>query len=84
MKERFFNILRSYLKFAPEAEVFDWNEPLKNMGLDSMASINLVIVIEDEFGIIIPDEYLNAATFRSAATLYQMIGKVMDTTDTIK
>lgn len=62
-------VLRRHLRLlAPEAALPP-GEPLGNLGLDSMAAINLLLELETAFGIQIPDDLLSAETFETFASL---------------
>ena len=72
-KEQLFGILGKHLKHLKADAVFDWHKPLKEYGLDSMSSINLLFDIEDSYGIIIPDEKLNGYNASTGTALLQLI-----------
>ncbi|WP_207696112.1 acyl carrier protein [Enterococcus sp. DIV0212c] len=66
-------------KFIQE-EIKDSNKNLKlrDLGMDSMASIELLIEIEKEFKIQIPDKYLTPDTFESFNNLKKAISNILN------
>jgi acyl carrier protein len=70
---QFVAILRNHLKYLrPDAEL-DLHQPLKPLGLDSMAAVDLLLDIEDAYGVTLPDKYLTEQTFSTSATLWSVI-----------
>ncbi|MFE7778860.1 phosphopantetheine-binding protein [Streptomyces sp. NPDC057445] len=72
MDPRFTELLTPFLKYLRGQELTE-NSVLRELGLDSMQSIELLFAIEDTFGISLPDEDLNDATFATAGTLWKAI-----------
>lgn len=72
MDERFAEMLRPFLQFLNDREITP-DSGLRELGLDSMKAIELLFAIEDTFGISLPDEDLNDATFATAGSLWQAI-----------
>jgi acyl carrier protein len=76
------NTLESLLRKHLPAQVGNRlrsDSKLSDLGLDSIRAIDLLIDLEETFGITFPDLMLNAETFRSAATLEEAIRKLRDT-----
>lgn len=66
----FINIIRQHLKYlAPEAAL-DPDAELRSLGLDSMAAVNLMLDLEDEFEVLLPDSHLIAEAFRTTRSLW--------------
>ena len=65
--------LRRNLQFPPDEEPFPFDTNIWELGLDSIAAINLLIDLEGSFGIVFPAELLTEETFRTAATLDRAI-----------
>ncbi len=61
--------LRSYGNEQPLAPDLD----LRDAGVDSLALVDLLIAVEDAFGIEFPDELLTGATFRTPAALWAAV-----------
>lgn len=53
----------------------DLNVPIMELGFDSMATVRLIILIEEEYDIEIPDDYL---LFDSESTLEGLINTVTE------
>jgi len=62
-------VLRPHLRFLDPGATIAPDEPLGDLGLDSMAAINLLLDLETTFGVQIPDDLLSAETFETLASL---------------
>lgn len=51
---------------------------LADLGLDSLATVSLIMELEDSLRISIPDEALVSETFRTAAALWAVVSDLMD------
>ncbi len=69
-------ILRPYLRLAASEAPIQMDEDLGKLGLDSMASIELLMQLEEQLGIVIPDEMLTAETFATGNHLLAVIEKL--------
>jgi acyl carrier protein len=49
---------------------------LRNHGLDSLATIEVLIQLEDAYGVSIPDTLLTADTFATPASLWRVLVEV--------
>ena len=72
MDPRFTELLTPFLKFLGEQEITA-ETSLREQGLDSMQAIELLFAIEDTFGVVLPDEDMNDATFDNAGSLWNVI-----------
>lgn len=72
MDEHFEDLLRPYLPLLGDRPVTA-ETPLRDLGLDSMQSVDLLFAVEDEFAVALPDEALNETTFATAGSLWQAI-----------
>ena len=73
IKEKISEILFDNLKYLKEHGDFDWNKDLKFYGLDSMSLVSILLALEVEFDISIPEEFLSAETLKTADSLYQIV-----------
>ena len=65
--------LRRSLAFIEPDQPFPMETDLEELGLDSMGAINLLLDLEETFGIVFPDALLTAETFQTGASLEQAI-----------
>lgn len=75
MDANFVALLRSHLKYAGDLPITG-DSGLRDLGLDSLRSIELLFAVEDAYGVVIPDESLTDATFETADTLWAVIEKM--------
>lgn len=73
MNETLRQILIRHGRLSRAAQDIPDNADLFAAGLDSLAVVNVMLAIEDEFGIEIPDNYLNRASFSSIRAMAGMI-----------
>ena len=66
-------IVRPHLKFLESDAPLAADTNLGQAGLDSMASINLILDLEDELDISIPDDLLTENTFATIANIRELI-----------
>lgn len=69
------DILRPKLRFLGPNESIPLSRNLGELGLDSMASIDLLLDIETELGVSIPDEMITVDTFSTVENLLEVIHK---------
>ena len=69
-------ILRSKLRFLSADAAVPKDEDLGKLGLDSMASIDLLMEIEHQLGVQIPDEMMTVDTFSTGNHLLAVIEKL--------
>ena len=74
LDSRFAAIVRRHLHLLAPAEELAPDAPLRELGLDSMATVGLVIDLESELGIAFPESSLTAETFADAASLWRAVG----------
>lgn len=72
MDNNFSTMLRPYLKYAGTIDI-GADSVLRDLGLDSMRAIELLFAIEDTYGVVMPDEYLNDVAFATAGSLWAAI-----------
>jgi acyl carrier protein len=74
MLDRAFDqILRRHLKYLEPGAALDPDQPLRELGLDSMQAVELLFDIEDHFSRVLGDEDLTEETFATAASLWAVI-----------
>lgn len=77
MNADFADLLRGYLKYAGGEPITDGSR-LRDLGLDSMRSIELLFAVEDAYGVVIPDERLTDETFETASTLWSVVEELRE------
>ncbi|MGW0411557.1 phosphopantetheine-binding protein [Streptomyces collinus] len=76
MDPRFAELLRPFVKLAGPGEItITPDTDLRRLGVDSMQAIELLFSLEDTFGIALPDEEMNDATFATAGSLWQAVSR---------
>ena len=68
----FQDLLRPHLPYADTGELAACDE-LAALGLDSMSIVALLGDLEDRFGVELPDEILNEATFATVGSLWETL-----------
>jgi acyl carrier protein len=67
--EVFLRILRNYLKQIGDAYSLTMESNLYELGLDSTAAVNLLLELEETYGVIFPDALLTESTFETPLAL---------------
>ncbi|WIY03040.1 phosphopantetheine-binding protein [Amycolatopsis mongoliensis] len=62
--------LRSYLPFLPAEEALTAETPLREYGLDSLATVELLSVLEQSYNVRFEDDALNLETFENPGRLW--------------
>lgn len=75
--EIFEKILRPHLRFLPADEALDPLVGLGELGLDSMASINLLFDLEQAFEISVPDEAIDEETFSTTGHTERLLARLL-------
>jgi len=69
------NVLRNVLSLGKRADRLDESSALLGAipELDSMAVVNVIAVLEDQFGITVNDDEINGATFATFGSLVAFV-----------
>ena len=59
------------------AAAFDDDDTLAEVGLTSLGMVKLMLAVENEFTIEIPQADITPETFRSVATMERLVGRLM-------
>ncbi len=65
----FLGILRNYLKQIEDVNSLTMESNLYQLGLDSMAAVNLLLELEEMYGVVFPDALLTESTFETPLAL---------------
>ena len=60
-------------RILAEGVSFDENTPLRDLGVDSFALVELLLFIEKRFGTAVPDAHLTRANLHSVAALARCV-----------
>lgn len=71
--EKLEGIVRPHLKFLKAEEALGPDRDLGELGLDSMASIDLLLALEEGFGIAIDDEQLTENSFATLEEIVKLV-----------
>jgi acyl carrier protein len=72
-RERITTAVRRLLAERSIARTFTAQEDLRDVGLTSLDMVNLVLAVESELGVAIPEGEITPANFRSVATIEALI-----------
>lgn len=70
------NILAECGRLAVPAATLDDRDSLFDAGLSSMATVNVMLALEDRFGVEIPDDLLTRRSFESIAAIRAMLAGI--------
>lgn len=68
-RDNAFRVVRDHLPFLAAADPLPPDASLRELGLDSLAAIDLLLDLEQTFGVVFPDELLTEDTFRTATSI---------------
>lgn len=71
-------VVRPHLKFLPEGEILEPLRDLGELGLDSMASIDLLLDLERAFSITISDDELTENSFLNLEEIRKLLEQSVD------
>jgi D-alanine--poly(phosphoribitol) ligase subunit 2 len=73
MQQKLRDFIFRELVFVPDPQSFGEDDDLLQAGLDSMAIMRLIIFIENEFGVTLPDSEIEPDNVRSLGSLERWI-----------
>jgi acyl carrier protein len=71
--ETFLGILHNYLRQTRDGNSLTMESNLYELGLDSMAAVNLLLELEETYSVIFPDTLLTESTFETPLALKSAI-----------
>jgi len=74
-------VLRPHLRFLEGNAPLGRDQPLGDLGLDSMAAVNLLLDLEQAFDVQIPDDLLSAETFETFASVEATFRPLLENTN---
>lgn len=69
----FLGVLRNYLRQVGDGDTLTMESNLYDLGLDSMAAVNLLLELEETYQVIFPDALLTESTFETPLALKSAI-----------
>jgi D-alanine--poly(phosphoribitol) ligase subunit 2 len=70
--------LRTHLPLLDPDQPITADLDLAVSGLDSLATVSLLLEVEDRFDVTFPDDKLTATTFQTAGSLWLVIAALVD------
>ena len=71
--ESLLRLITPYLRYIESAEDVDPHQNLIEAGLDSMTAIDMLLAIEEFYGILIPDQVVTDVMLATPAALWSVI-----------
>lgn len=75
----FLTIVRSHLRMLEVGDELTRDVDMAEAGLDSLSMVSLIVELEAEFGVVLPDEELSWVTFRTPNSLWDVIANLVET-----
>jgi acyl carrier protein len=79
LDERFEELQRAQLPFLSPSEPLAVDASLRDLGLDSMATVELLAAVENTYDVRFLDEALNLSTFATPGTLWAALPSTLET-----
>ena len=76
MRDETFRVVRNHLSFLRAEDPLPSEKSLRELGLDSLAAIDLLLDLEQTFGVVFPDEELTEETFRTAGNIAGAVARL--------
>ncbi|OBI13643.1 MULTISPECIES: acyl carrier protein [unclassified Mycobacterium] len=73
MQDRIRDVLAAHGRMAVDPREVDDQADLYELGLTSHASVNVMLALEDAFGVEFPDEVLKKSTFASISSIERVV-----------
>lgn len=77
----FEQVLRTYLPLLSQNEPLSSEVSLAEYGLDSLATVSVLLELEEVFHVMIPDELLVEATFSTPSSLWNVLSELRSVAD---
>jgi acyl carrier protein len=73
LESRLITLLRPLLRLLPADAALPMDADLGRLGLDSLQSIELLMALEQEFGVTIADEKINVESFTTPGNVLALV-----------
>ena len=78
MHEQIRKVLEAHGRLTIDSTIVDAGADLYELGLTSHASVDVMLALEDEFGVEFPDETLKKSTFASIDSIERVVASLTD------
>ncbi|MGW0856644.1 acyl carrier protein [Streptomyces sp. NPDC002690] len=78
MWDDFEKTVRPFLPYLPDDEPLEADAELRDLGLDSLATVELLSVLEDRFQVRFRDDALSLENFRTPAVLLKTLSSALE------
>jgi acyl carrier protein len=82
-KQRVAELVRQLLAKRAIARAVGDDDDLGDSGLSSLDIVNLMLAVESEFDLKIPEREMRPVNFRTVARIEALVASLMDQTDTV-
>jgi acyl carrier protein len=76
LSDRIRRVVAEHARLATDVQTLSDDADLYSAGLTSHSSVNLMIALEDEFGVEFPDEALRKSTFQSMSAIADVLDQL--------
>ena len=76
MEDRLRDIISKFGRLPVDVQTLGPHDDLYEAGLSSLASVNLMLAIEEAFDVEFPDELLTRRSFQSISSLLSVVGRL--------
>ncbi len=75
-RDNAFRVVRDHLRFLDASDPLPPDASLRGLGLDSLAAIDLLLDLEQTFGVVFPEQLLTEETFRTAGNIVGAVARL--------
>lgn len=76
--QQFEEVVRGYLTFLPAEDPLHADSSLRDLGLDSMGTVELLNALENTYDVRFVDDALSAETFATPGSLWKTLSGLVD------
>jgi acyl carrier protein len=78
LRERVARIIQQLLLKRSVSRLVSAEDSLREIGLTSLDMVSLMLAVEAEFGVQIPDRYMTPSNFRSTSSIEKMVAELLE------
>lgn len=79
LTQRIRSVIDNHVQLPEKCDTFSDNASLYDAGMTSLASVSLMLALEDEFGIEFPDHMLRREVFESVSSIREALDLIITT-----